>query len=101
MIPSANQTRITYDPVGRREDDGKGREALLAAFLIFLPPVLFSLSSLFLSLSLSCLFFLVSVFFFFALLPRARAHAHARSEGRIVHSSNRHIRQYDGISYDR
>lgn len=47
VILSANQTRITYDPAGHCEDDGKGREALLAAFLIFLPglpPVLFSLS---------------------------------------------------------
>lgn len=44
---SANQTEITYDPTGRREDDGKGREALLAVFLIFLPalPPVLSLHS--------------------------------------------------------
>lgn len=45
---SANQqTKITYDPTGRREDDGKGREALLAVFLISLPdlPPVLSLHS--------------------------------------------------------
>ncbi|XP_070525333.1 GATA-binding factor C-like isoform X3 [Cardiocondyla obscurior] len=54
----ASKTRITYDPTGRREDDGKGREALLAVLLIFLfdlPSVLSQCSALqpFLSLSLS------------------------------------------------
>lgn len=47
LFRSANQTKITYDPTGRREDDGKGREALLAVFLIFLPdlPSVLSLHS--------------------------------------------------------
>lgn len=43
---SANRTEITYDPTGRREDDGKGREALLAVFLIFLPVYLLPVLSL-------------------------------------------------------
>lgn len=54
FLRSASQTKITYDPTGRREDDGKGREALLAVFLIFLPdlpPVLSLYSALRPSLS--------------------------------------------------
>lgn len=48
-LRSASQTTITYDPTGRREDDGKGREALLAVLLIFLPdlPSVLSLYSVF------------------------------------------------------
>lgn len=51
----------------------------------FLFPISLSLLSPFSSINL-------------AILPRARARVHARGKNRIIHSSNRHIRQYDGIS---